>query len=383
MRLPKNIQLQKNVGLWQKAEDTINNTMIDTQTVPQSPVLEHMSAMDHEQVVFCQDNATGLKAIIGIHNTVLGPAMGGTRFWNYDTEEEALIDALRLSRGMTLKNSIAGLNIGGGKAVIIGDVKKLKNEKFLRRFGQFVNSVNGKYWTAEDVNMNAQDMIHIRKETRFATGIPESEGGSGDPSPMTAYGVFVGMKAAAKRVYGTDDLSGKTVLVQGVGHVGSYLVDHLIGAGAKVKVNDIFDDKIAAVAARHSVEVVNSVYDQDMDIYAPCALGATLNDLSIPQLSCSIVAGAANNQLLDEDSHGTMLKERGILYAPDFLINSGGITNVYYEMLGSYDRDKVSAQTEKIYDTCTDIINLSEKENISTHQAALRLALQRIADAQN
>lgn len=231
--------------------------------------------------------------------------------------------------------------------------------------------------------MTTDDMIHIRKETKYATGMPESQGGSGDPSPVTAYGVFVGMKAAANKVYGSDDLSGKTVLVQGVGHVGSYLVDHLVEAGANVKINDIFEDKILAVTAKHSVQVVDKVEDEDMDIYAPCALGATLNSDSIPQLKCSIVAGAANNQLLDENVHSQMLADRGILYAPDFLINSGGITNVYYEMTGDYDRDKVYAQTEEIYKTCTDIINFSENNGVSTHEAALELALQRIASAKS
>ncbi len=353
--------------------------MIDTQTVPQTKsVFDTMSTMAHEQLVFCQDEATGLKALIAIHNTVLGPAMGGTRFWNYATEEEAVTDALRLSRGMTLKNSIAGLNIGGGKAVIIGDVKKLKNEALLRRFGKFVNSLNGKYWTAEDVNMNTRDMEHIRMETPFVTGVPESMGGSGDPSPVTAYGVFMGMKAAAKKAYGSDILQGKKVLVQGTGHVGSYLIDHLIKEGAVVMINDIFEDKIATITNKYDVQVVDSVYDQDMDIYAPCALGATLNSDTIPQLKCDIVAGAANNQLLDEKVHGEMLKDRGILYAPDFLINSGGITNVFYEMQGNYNREKVYAQTEEIYNTCLEIINFAENNNVSTHEAALRLALQRI-----
>ena len=355
--------------------------MTASQKVPQSNVLEVMSDMDHEQVIFCHDDETGLKAIIGIHSTVLGPTMGGVRFWDYANEGEALSDVLRLSRGMTLKNSIAGLNIGGGKAVILGDVAKLKNEKLLRRFGQFVDSLHGKYWTAEDVNMSSTDMIHIRKETKFVTGIPESRGGSGDPSPMTAYGVFMGIKATSKKLYGSDDLSDKKVLVQGVGHVGACLVDHLIEAGARVKVNDISGQKLAHIVAKHSVEVVDSVYDADMDIYSPCALGATLNGDSIPQLKCAIVAGAANNQLLDENIHAEMLKSKGILYAPDFLINSGGITNVYYEMLGDYNRKKVSLQTEEIYATCIQVINLSENKNITTHDAALQLALQRIANA--
>ena len=353
--------------------------MIEVQTVPKTSTLfDAMTSMEHEQLVFCSDKATGLKAIVGIHNTVLGPSMGGTRFWNYATEEEAVRDVLRLSRGMTFKSSIAGLNIGGGKAVIIGDAKEIKNEALLRRFGQFINSLNGKYWTAEDVNMNTQDMESIRMETPFVAGISESKGGSGDPSPMTAYGVYTGMKAAAKKAYGSESLKGKKVLVQGVGHVGSHLIDHLLQEEAEVLINDIFEDKIAKITNKHSVQVVDSVYDQEMDIYAPCALGATLSSHSIPQLSCDIVAGAANNQLDDEVVHGEMLRERGILYAPDFLINSGGIINVYYEMMGNYDRDKVQAQTEQIFDTCMKVINYAEENNVTTHSAALKIAVKRI-----
>ncbi len=353
--------------------------MIETQTVPQtSSLFDSMSSMEHEQLVFCADSATGLKALVGIHNTVLGPAMGGTRMWNYSTEEEAVKDVLRLSRGMTFKSAIAGLNIGGGKAVIIGDASKIKNEALLRRFGKFINSLNGKYWTAEDVNMSTRDMEYIRMETPFVTGIPEVMGGSGDPSPVTAYGVYVGMKAAAKKAYGSESLKGKKVLVQGVGHVGSYLIDHLIDEGAVVLINDIFEEKISAITSKHNVQVVDSVYDQEMDIYSPCALGATLNDESIPQLSCDIIAGGANNQLDDEEIHGEMLKDRGILYAPDFLINSGGITNVYYEMIGNYNRDKVHSQVEEIFGICTNVVNHAEENNMTTHAAALKLALDRI-----
>ncbi|MCP4460060.1 MAG: Glu/Leu/Phe/Val dehydrogenase [Cytophagales bacterium] len=353
--------------------------MLETQTVPQTSTLfDSMSNMDHEQLVFCHDKATGLKAIVGIHNTVLGPAMGGTRMWNYATEEEAVKDVLRLSRGMTFKSAIAGLNIGGGKAVIIGDVRKIKSEALLRRFGKFINSLNGKYWTAEDVNMSTRDMEYVHMETPFVTGIPESIGGSGDPSPVTAYGVYVGMKASAKKAYGSESLKGKKVLVQGVGHVGSYLIDHLIEEGAEVLINDMCEDKIAAVTAKHKVKVVDSVYDQEMDIYAPCALGATLNDDTIPQLSCDIVAGAANNQLDNEDVHGEMLKDRGILYAPDFLINSGGIINVFYEMTGNYNRDKVYEQTEEIFNICMNVISHAEEKNVTTHSAALKIALNRI-----
>ncbi|MFY0598305.1 MAG: Glu/Leu/Phe/Val dehydrogenase [Cyclobacteriaceae bacterium] len=356
--------------------------MIDTQPqVQKSGIFESMSQMDHEQLVFCQDDATGLKAIIAIHNTVLGPGMGGTRMWNYQSEEEAIKDALRLSRGMTFKNAIAGLNIGGGKAVIIGDARKIKDEMLMRRFGKFVNSLCGKYWTAEDVNMTSRDMEYVRMETPFVTGIPESMGGSGDPSPVTAYGVYIGMKASAKYAYGSDSLKGKRVLVQGAGHVGSYLVDHLIKDGAQVFISDIFQDKIDAVVNKHSsVSVVapEEVYNFDMDIYAPCALGATLNKSTISSLKCQIVAGAANNQLDDEQLDGIRLKDRGIVYAPDFLINSGGITNVYYEQQGSYNREKVLEQTERIYDVCSDVLNFAANNDATTHEAALKLALKRI-----
>jgi leucine dehydrogenase len=350
-----------------------------TQTVPDTLSIFHqMADMDHEQLVFCHDANTGLKAIIGIHNTTLGPGMGGTRMWNYATEEDAVRDVLRLSRGMTFKSAIAGLNIGGGKAVIIGDARSQKNEALLRRFGKFVHSLNGKYWTAEDVNMNTRDMEYIRMETPFVTGIPQSMGGSGDPSPVTAYGVYMGMKAAAKKVYGTDALEGKKVLVQGVGHVGAYLVDHLVKENAEVLINDIFEEKMVAITQKHRVKAVSEVYTQDIAIYAPCALGATLNSETIPQLKCAIVAGGANNQLEDEELHGDLLKDKGIVYAPDFLINSGGITNVYYEMTGNYNENRVYEQTEKIYSTCINTLARAEKEDISTHQAALKLALERI-----
>lgn len=345
-------------------------------------VFAQTELMDHEQVVFCQDKALGLKAIIAIHNTVLGPAMGGTRMWHYVDEAAAVTDALRLSRGMTFKSAIAGLNIGGGKAVIIGDAKKIKNEALMRRFGRFVDSLGGRYWTAEDVNMTTQDMEWIHMETPYVTGIPESMGGSGDPSPVTAYGVYVGMKAAAKRVYGSDDLSGKKVVVQGVGNVGTYLVENLVKDGAEIFITDMNEDKVNALINKHGVKSINmaDVYTTDMDIYAPCALGATLNSSTIDQLKCAIVAGGANNQLADEDVDGRALIDRGILYAPDFLINGGGITNVYYEHTGNYNRQKVMEQTERIYSTCHAVWDQAEADNITPQASAMKLALQRIND---
>ncbi len=358
--------------------------MIDTKPeVRNKSIFTQMQELQHEQVVFCRDKETGLKAVIGIHNTVLGPSMGGTRMWNYATEEEALNDVLRLSRGMTFKSALAGLNIGGGKAVIIGDAGSQKNEAFMRRFGKFVNSLNGKYYTAEDVNISTRDIEYMSMETPFVVGKPESMGGSGDPSPMTAYGVYMGMKAGAKKAYGSDSLQGKNILVQGTGQVGKYLTDHLVKENASVFVADIFEDKVKVVTDKHSqVSVVdpNNIFQMEMDIYAPCALGATLNDHTIPELKCAVVAGAANNQLKDEQKHGDFLKEKGIIYTPDFLINSGGITNAYSEYLGVYNKQRVLASTERIYDVCLNVLNYSKDNDVSSHEAALALALKRIED---
>lgn len=345
-------------------------------------LFKEISSLGHEQVVFCHDEPTGLKAIIGIHNTTLGPALGGTRMWNYASDEEAITDVLRLSRGMTFKAAISGLNIGGGKAVIIGDVKKMKNEAFLRRFGRFIESLGGRYITAEDVNMKTRDMEFIAMETKHVTGLPETQGGGGDPSPVTAYGTYLGMKAAAKKVWGSDSLVGKKIAVQGVGQVGTYLVEYLKKENAEVFITDISEEKLQAVAREFGAKVVgqDEIYDQRVDIYAPCALGATINEDTIPRLHCQIIAGAANNQLKDEPIHGKMLMERGIVYAPDFLINAGGLINVYAEYLGGYKRELAYQQAEKIYDTCVDILDKSEAEGISSQEAAIKLALKRIND---
>ncbi|MCK6616950.1 MAG: leucine dehydrogenase [Cyclobacteriaceae bacterium] len=348
----------------------------------QPDLFTSLSTLGHEQVVFCHDEATGLKAIIGIHNTALGPALGGTRMWNYATEQEALTDVLRLSRGMTFKASISGLNLGGGKAVIIGDAKTMKTEAFLRRFGKFVNSLGGKYITAEDVNMKTADMEYIAMETKHVTGLPESVGGGGDPSPVTAYGTYLGMKASAKKVFGSDSLVGKKVAVQGVGQVGMHLVEYLTKENAIVYITDISEDKVKHVATKFGATAVSqeAIYDLDVDIYAPCALGATLNDNTIPRLRCSIIAGAANNQLKDEVKHGYMLIDRSITYAPDFLINAGGLINVYNEFLGNYNRNRVFEQAERIYSTCLNIFDLASKEKINTQEAAIKIAEKRIED---
>jgi leucine dehydrogenase len=353
----------------------------EVEKVKESGIFGTLSQLGHEQVVFCHDEATGLKAIIAIHNTVLGPALGGTRMWNYTSEQEAITDVLRLSRGMTFKAAISGLNLGGGKAVIIGDAKTMKTEAFLRRFGKFVNSLGGKYITAEDVNMKTLDMEYINMETKHVTGLPESMGGGGDPSPVTAYGVYMGMKATAKKVYGSDSLTGKRVAVQGVGQVGMHLVEYLVKEKAEVFITDLFEDKVKTIANQFGVKAVgqDEIYDLDSDIYAPCALGATVNDETISRLKCSIIAGAANNQLKDEVRHGYMLMDKSITYAPDFLINAGGLINVYNEFLGNYNRNRVFEHAEKIYTTCLNILNLAEREKISSQEAAIKLSEERIA----
>lgn len=338
-----------------------------------------MREMGHEQVVFCNDHHTGLQAIIAIHNTVLGPGMGGTRLWNYTNYQDAVVDALRLSRGMTFKNAVAGLNIGGGKAVIIGKPEQ-KTEAFLRRFGRFIDTLGGRYVTAEDVGMTTQDMSYIAMETSAVAGLPEAEGGGGNPSPVTAYGVYMGMKAAAKKAYGSDSLTGKKIWVQGAGNVGGHLVKLVAEEGAKVMVSDLQEKRAAAVAKSYKAQVIpgNSDLGLDMDIYAPCALGATLDSQSIPNLKCQIIAGGANNQLRNEVEHAQMLKDREIIYAPDFLINSGGIINVYLEYKGKYNRELAYQKTQTIYDTCLKLIDRSRQLDITTHEAALQIARDRI-----
>ncbi len=343
------------------------------------PVFGQVSFDNHEQIVFCNDKDTGLKAIIGIHNTVLGPALGGTRMWNYTNEWEALNDVLRLSRGMTYKSAITGLNLGGGKAVIIGDSKIDKTPEMIAKFGQYVNSLSGKYITAEDVGTTTEDMDLIRLNTPYVTGISEGKGGSGNPSPVTAYGVYMGMKAAAKYKFGTDVLAGKKVLVQGIGHVGETLVDYLTKEGAKVIISDINETRLLEIGNTYNAQIYtgNDLYSVDVDIYAPCALGATINDDTIYKINAKVIAGAANNQLANENRHGAILQDKGIAYAPDFLINAGGIINVYAEIV-HYDKAESMRKTENIYNTTLEIFAYAEENKITTHQAAMRIAQNRI-----
>lgn len=345
----------------------------------QASITDRMSQFDHEQVVFCQDKSTGLKAIIAVHNTVLGPAVGGTRMWKYASEDDALTDVLRLSRGMTYKSALAGLNIGGGKAVIIGDARTQKTEPLLRRFGKFVNSLGGKYITAEDVGINTRDMEWVSQETEHVVGLPDYLGGGGDPSPVTAYGVYMGMKASVKELSGSDSLAGKKIMVQGIGSVGEYLVDYLIKENAEVVVTDIYEDRVKQVVAKYGVKHVapDEVYTADMDIYSPCALGATINDDTLSKLKCSIICGAANNQLASEEVHGEAVLKKGILYAPDYLVNAGGIINCYWEIIG-YNRNAALAQAEAIYSTTRDIYKKSKDQNVPSYLAANQMAEDRI-----
>lgn len=345
------------------------------------PVFGQVSFNDHEQIVFCNDKDTGLKAIIGIHNTVLGPALGGTRMWKYDNEWEALNDVLRLSRGMTYKSAISGLNLGGGKAVIIADAKVDKTPEMIIKFGEYIHSLSGKYITAEDVGTTTADMDLIRDVTPYVTGISESKGGSGNPSPVTAYGVYMGMKAAAKYQFGSEKLDGKKVLVQGIGHVGETLVDYLTKEGALVQITDINENRLLEMETKYGASIYRGadLYAADVDIYAPCALGATINDETIHRIKARVIAGAANNQLANEVIHGQILKDKGIAYAPDFLINAGGIINVYGEIVG-YGKEEAMKRTENIFNTTLEIFSFAEAQGVTTHQAALSIAEKRIAE---
>lgn len=340
-----------------------------------------LSDLGHEQVLFCSDNETGLKAIIAVHSSVLGPALGGTRMWTYASDMDALTDVLRLSRGMSFKAAISGLNLGGGKAVIIGDSRKQKSEAFMRRFGKFVENLNGKYITAEDVGTSTRDMEWVKMETDHVTGIPEVMGGSGDPSPVTAFGTYLGMKASMKKVTGNDSLAGKKVVVQGTGNVGYYLCELLKKEGAKIYAFDIFEDKLNRVVNEFGAVAISEdqVYSMDADVFSPNALGAILNENTIPQLKVQVIAGGANNQLKDEVADAKRLQERGIIWAPDFVINAGGLINVYTELEG-YNRERALSRAEGIYDTTLRIYEYAEANNITSSESSIVLAKKRIAD---
>ncbi|WP_102345657.1 branched-chain amino acid dehydrogenase [Bacillus sp. Marseille-P3661] len=346
-------------------------------------IFNYMEKYDYEQLLFCQDNQSGLKAIICIHDTTLGPALGGTRMWTYDSEEAAIEDALRLAKGMTYKNAAAGLNLGGGKTVIIGDPQKDKNEAMFRAFGRYIQGLNGRYITAEDVGTTVADMDIIHEETDFVTGISPAFGSSGNPSPVTAFGVYRGMKAAAKEAFGSDSLEDKTIAVQGIGNVAYRLCHFLHEESANLIVTDINKNVVQRAISEFGAKAVDpkEIYEVNCDIYAPCALGATINDQTIPKIKAKVIAGSANNQL-KEDRHGDKLHELGIVYAPDYVINAGGVINVADELHG-YNRERAMKKVELIYDNIAKVIEISKREGIPTYKAADRLAEERIARMRN
>lgn len=350
--------------------------------LPFEKLLHH----NHERLVYHHDAETGLKVIVAIHNTTLGPALGGARMWNYASEAEALNDVLRLSRGMTYKSSLAGLDLGGGKAVLMGDPQKLKNEAYLRKYGQFIESLQGLYITAPDVNTNISDMVHIAKETKYVVGLPATHDGSDDPSVLTAYGTYMSIKALAKHLTGNDSLAGKKIGIQGIGKVGRALVDFLAKEESEMYVTDIVLDRTSAIAKLPKVHIItdaDAFYDLDMDIYVPCALGLTINDDTIARLKCHGIAGAANNQLADEQKHGAMLVKKGILYAPDFLVSAGGVINVHTEYYGGYNKALAYQQVEHIYATCLEILRIATATNRPSQEVAMQLAEERILAIKN
>ena len=341
-------------------------------------IFEHLDTYGHEQVVFCHNKDAGLKAIIAIHNTVLGPALGGTRMWPYKSEQDALNDVLRLSRGMTYKNAVAGLNIGGGKAVIIGDPATDKSEALFRSFGQFVESLGGRYITAEDVGIDVNDMEFVYRETEYVTGVHQVHGGSGDPSPFTAYGTMQGLLATLQRKFGNEEVGNYSYAVQGLGHVGSEFVKLLSERGAKVFVTDINKDRVDRAVSEYGAEAVglDEIYDVDADVYSPCALGGTLNEETLPRLKMKVICGAANNQLAT-NAIGDELEKRGILYAPDYAVNAGGVMNVSLEIDG-YNRERAMRMMRTIHHNLTRIFEIAERDSIPTYRAADRLAEERI-----
>ncbi|HEX8424467.1 MAG TPA: Glu/Leu/Phe/Val dehydrogenase [Pyrinomonadaceae bacterium] len=341
-------------------------------------IIDHNSGTDHERVLFGREETSGYRGIIAIHNTRLGPALGGARFWNYASEADALADVLRLSRGMTYKNALAGLPFGGGKSIIIGDNRTLERERLFRAHGRFVETLGGSYLTAEDVGTTTADMEFVLRETQHVAGLADR---SGDPSPVTARGVLRAMQAAARHAWGTDELAGRRVALQGCGHVGYYLAKELREAGAKLIVTDTDAERVERVRDECGADVVEpeEIYAVEADIFAPCALGGILNDETIPQLKVEIVAGAANNQLL-EARHGAALDARGILYAPDFAANAGGVINGCIELLG-WEQSHSRAKVEAIYDTLLEIFQRAETNGIPTYKAADQLAEARLRQA--
>jgi leucine dehydrogenase len=342
-------------------------------------ILEYMETHGHEQLLVCHEPSQGLRAFIAIHDTTLGPGCGGLRVWPHVGEDDAIMDVLRLSRAMTYKSAVAGLDLGGAKALIMADPRTDKNEAMLRAFGRHVDSLGGRYVTTEDVGMTLRDLEYIAQETEHVVGLSESLGGSGDTSLMTGLGVYLGMKAAAKTTWGDDSLSGRTVAFQGFGNVGSNTAKRLVEEGASIVVTDIYESARQRAADMGATVVApEEIYDTECDIFSPCALGGVLNGDTIPRLRCQIVAGGANNQLLS-DADGDLLEERGITYAPDYVINAGGIINVGSEIGGVYRKDRALELTRRIYQTTLDVIETARSEGITTNAAADRIAERRIA----
>ena len=341
-------------------------------------LFDTLATMGHEEIVMCSDPSVGYRGILAVHSTKLGPALGGTRFWQYATDDEAITDALRLSRGMTYKNAVAGLHLGGGKSIIIGDNKTKDREKIFRAHGRFVESLGGRYITAEDVGTSTKDMSYVQMETKHVAGLA---GKSGDPSPVTAHGVFRAVQASANRKWGSDSLEGKTVSIQGCGSVGTYLAKELSAAGARLIVSDIDSAKAARVAQLTGAKIVegDAIFTADANIFSPCALGGIINDTTIPKLKVEIVAGGANNQLLEE-RHGDVLQAKGILYAPDYVANAGGVINVYGEVVG-WDAQRALDKADDIYDTILKVFDIAEAKRIPTYEAADRLAELRLEEA--
>jgi len=344
---------------------------------------DYMEKHGYEQLVFFHDKTTGLRGITCIHNTTLGPALGGTRLWDYENEDDATLDVLRLARGMTYKAAAAGLNLGGGKSVLIGKADEVKSEAYFRAFGRYVQTLNGRYITAADINTSTKDLDYVSMETDHVVGLP---GKSGNPSPATAWGAFHGIRAALEVIYGTDDMSARTFAVQGVGQTGDYLIGNLLDAGAKkVYFSEINEKHIKKINEKYpDVEFVDpdDFYSLDVDVLAPCALGAVLNDETIPSIKAKIVAGTANNVLEDEEKHGQMVQDRGILYAPDFVINAGGLINVYHETKG-YNETAAYRDIERIYDRLLDVFKISKDTGQHTQRAAKTFAKQRIDTINN
>ncbi len=344
--------------------------------------LTEIDVPGYERVVRCDDPDSGLRALISVHDTTLGPALGGLRMWPYLSDQEAFTDVNRLSKGMTYKSAVAGTGLGGGKSVIIGNPKTDKSEALFRAMGRFVAQFNGMYTTAEDVGTTVEDMVLVREETSHVTGLPRETGSSGDPSPYTAYGCFLGMRACVETALGTNDFKDVRIAVQGTGNVSRYLCRHLHEAGAALIVTDIVEEKARRVAEEYGATVVDpeTIYDVECEIYVPSALGATINDDSIPRLKCKIVAGPANNQCLTVE-HGDRLRERGILYAPDFVINAGGIINVSVELEpDGYNEERALVKVRNIYEAVRDILAKANEEDISTNRAAILLAERKLEE---